>query len=216
MGGSSKNPFPDLLPLPAISSPLSSSSSYFGSGSFGWLLEVEDDQDLDLQAPLLEELDIDLKDIAYKIRCVLLPFKVDRETHLENPDFWGPLVVVLLYALLLIWGQFKVVSWVLTMWFVGSLVIFLLGRVLGAGITYSMSLGVIGYSLLPLAITVAILPFVSFLVPLAWALRIVGTCWAAYSAGSLLITPEIAHKRILLAYPILLLYIYFMSLQSGV
>lgn len=57
---------------------------------FGWLMEVEDDDDDDEhQRPLLflvasafpalgpmrlrEELDIDVKDIYYKVRCVLLP-----------------------------------------------------------------------------------------------------------------------------------------------
>jgi len=164
----------------------------------------------------LEELDIDVKDIAYKLRCVLFPFGINREALVDNPDFWGPLAVVLLYALLLIWGQFKVVSWVLTMWFVGSFLIFFLARVLGGEVSYSMSLGVLGYSLLPLTITVALLPFVSFVPLLTWAVKIIGTLWAAFSAGSLLITPEISQKRILLAYPILLLYIYFTSLQSGV
>ncbi|CCD74402.1 uncharacterized protein CELE_T08D2.6 [Caenorhabditis elegans] len=43
----------------------------FGNSGFGWLLEVnEEDSD---QIPLLEELDIDLTDIYYKIRCVLHP-----------------------------------------------------------------------------------------------------------------------------------------------
>jgi hypothetical protein len=44
----------------------------------------------------------------------------------------------------------------------------------------------------------------------------IGTLWATFSAASLLVTPEILHKRILVMYPILLLYIYFISLHSGV
>ena len=35
---------------------------------YGWLLETEGDDDPDFEKPLLEELDIDLADIYYKIR----------------------------------------------------------------------------------------------------------------------------------------------------
>ena len=52
-----------------------------------------------------EELDVDIKDIVYKIRCVLLPFRIDREVLLASPDFWGPMIVVFLYGMLLVWGQ---------------------------------------------------------------------------------------------------------------
>jgi len=58
-----------------------------------------------------EELDIDLKDIYYKVRCVLFPLPqlgFQRTVLKENPDFWGPLLVVLSYSLLSLYGQFKV------------------------------------------------------------------------------------------------------------
>ena len=58
-----------------------------------------------------EELDIDLKDIYYKLRCVLFPLPqlgFNRHVVRENPDFWGPLVVILLYSLLSLYGQFRV------------------------------------------------------------------------------------------------------------
>lgn len=58
-----------------------------------------------------EELDIDPRDIYYKIRCVLLPlssFGLNRNVIRDNPDFWGPLFVVLTFALVSIYGQFKV------------------------------------------------------------------------------------------------------------
>lgn len=58
-----------------------------------------------------EELDIDLKDIYYKIRCVLLPIPslgYQRSIIRDSPDFWGPLFVVLAYALLSVYGQLTV------------------------------------------------------------------------------------------------------------
>lgn len=63
-----------------------------------------------------EELDIDLQDIYYKVRCVVFPLPslgFKRDVLRDSPDFWGPLLVVLLYAMLALFGQFKV-SFVLT------------------------------------------------------------------------------------------------------
>lgn len=58
-----------------------------------------------------EELDIDINDIYYKVRCVLFPIPslgFQKDVLRQNPDFWGPLFVVLLYALLALYGQFRV------------------------------------------------------------------------------------------------------------
>ena len=58
-----------------------------------------------------EELDIDVSDIYYKLRCVLLPlpyFQINRDVVRDNPDFWGPLAVVLLYSIISLYGQFSV------------------------------------------------------------------------------------------------------------
>ena len=56
-----------------------------------------------------EELDIDVKDIYYKLRCVLLPLpRLNRAVIRDSPDFWGPLLVVLVYSLISVYGQFRV------------------------------------------------------------------------------------------------------------
>ncbi|MGH0159594.1 UNVERIFIED_CONTAM: hypothetical protein FKN15_008291 [Acipenser sinensis] len=102
-----------------------------------------------------EELDIDLKDIYYKIRCVLMPMPslgFNRQVVRDNPDFWGPLAVVLFFSMISLYGQF----------------------------------------------------------------RLFGVFWAAYSAASLLVGDEFKTKKPLLIYPIFLLYIYFLSLYTGV
>ncbi|RUS83634.1 hypothetical protein EGW08_008602 [Elysia chlorotica] len=193
-------------------------SKFLESKGFGWLLEEEDVEEED-QRPLLEELDIDLKDIYYKLRCVLLPlpqFGLNHHVVRESPDFWGPLLVILLYAIVSLYGQFRVVSWILTIWLCGSLMIFLLARVLGGEVTYSQCLGVIGYSVLPLFLIACVLTVVSSFHYLSSALKFLGVIWAAYSAGSILCVEELQHKRPLLLYPIFLLYVYFLSLYTGV
>ncbi|XP_039256638.1 protein YIPF4-like [Styela clava] len=192
--------------------------SFFQNKGYGWLLETDDDEENEEDRPLLEELDIDPKDIYYKVRCVLLPhpaFGLDQTVLKNSPDFWGPLAVVLLFSLVSLYGQFHVVSWIITIWFFGSMVIFLLARVLGADVTYSQSLGVIGYSLLPLVVTALVLSATKSLLYLSMLLRMVGVLWASFSAATLLASEELKHKKVLIIYPIFLLYIYFLSLYTG-
>uniref|UniRef100_A0A671USR8 Protein YIPF n=1 Tax=Sparus aurata TaxID=8175 RepID=A0A671USR8_SPAAU len=134
-------------------------TTFLRQRGYGWLLEVEED-DSEESKPLLEELDIDLKDIYYKIRCVLMPIQslgYNRQVVRDNPDFWGPLAVVLLFSMISIYGQFRVVSWIITIWIFGSLTIFLLARVLGGEVSFGQVLGVIGYSLLPLIVIAPLL-----------------------------------------------------------
>jgi len=195
---------------------------FMSSKGLGWMLEVDDQDDDVFKESLLEELDIDLWSIASRIRGTLFPLHVDKVKLVQNPDFWGPLAVVCAYAFILLWGQIKapVVSWVVTIWFFGSLIIFILGRALGSEITFSSSLGVIGYSLLPISLTVILLGLTSFEADgheyVGWLVRILGTCWSTFSASTLLSTQELGSKRILFVYPVLLLFIYFMSMESGV
>ncbi|XP_022329402.2 protein YIPF4-like [Crassostrea virginica] len=207
---------------PALTNPYgvkkrSAASKFLETRGFGWLTE-EEELDEEDQKPLLEELDIDPKDIYYKLRCVLFPLPqlgFNRHVVRESPDFWGPLVVILLYSLVSLYGQFRVVSWIITIWIFGSLIIFLLARVLGGEVSYSQCLGVIGYSVLPLVITAAILPLFRSFHFVSLALKLFGVLWAAYSAGSLLCVQELQQKRPLLLYPVFLLYIYFLSLYTG-
>eukprot|EP00276_Gloeochaete_wittrockiana_P006467 CAMPEP_0184643486 /NCGR_PEP_ID=MMETSP0308-20130426/342_1 /TAXON_ID=38269 /ORGANISM="Gloeochaete witrockiana, Strain SAG 46.84" /LENGTH=235 /DNA_ID=CAMNT_0027071463 /DNA_START=46 /DNA_END=753 /DNA_ORIENTATION=+ len=195
---------------------------YLSQKGYAWLLDVEDDDDFGEEGgpkPLLEELEIDFNDIFLKARCVLVPTKANREVLSTQADFWGPLFVVLAYALLLLWNQFKVVSWIITLWIIGSLLISILARVLGAEeASFSRTLGVIGYSLVPLVIVSVLLILVGWIPVIPFILKAAGTGWATYAAGSILVSnvPDLDRKRPLVMYPIFLLYIYFMSLHAGV
>ncbi|ETN79583.1 Yip1 domain protein [Necator americanus] len=217
---------PSLLPSGNILSSASSRAHLGAAGrllesrGFGWLLEVDDEDDT--QRPLLEELDIDLTDIYYKIRCVLLPlpyFRMKLNIVRESPDFWGPLIVVLAYALLSIYGQFSVspvVSWILTMWFCGGFIVYFMARALGGDVGYSQVLGVVGYCLIPLVVTGALITVVAKFKTLSLTLGIFGVIWSVYSAGTLLCVDELQSKKPLVLYPVFLLYVYFFSLYSGV
>jgi len=186
---------------------------------YGWLLDDEDEDEEEDQLPLLEELDINPADILIKVKAALIPLhkkgSTDRTVIRDNPDFWGPLGVVLLYSMLSMLGQFRVVSWILTIWIFGSLLVFLLARVIGGEVTYSQTLSVIGYSTLPLIITGLVLPLFHGLYYPSLIIMLHGVIWAAYGAASLLAIEELSKKRILLIYPIFLLYVYMFSLYHG-
>ncbi len=60
---------------------------------FGWLLDQTDDHEIEEEdsLPLLQELDINLSEIHYKIKCVILPLpnqNLNRSVLRDNPDFW--------------------------------------------------------------------------------------------------------------------------------
>ncbi|RNA18757.1 YIPF4 isoform X1 [Brachionus plicatilis] len=187
---------------------------------FGWLLDQNNtDIDNEDSLPLLEELDIDLKEIEYKIKCVLMPLankNLNRSILRDNPDFWGPLLIVLFFSLMSVYGQFRVVSWIITIWICGSFFIFIIARVLGGEVTFSQIVGTIGYSLLPLCIISTVVPVIKQYHLLTNFIKLIGLAWSTYSAATLLCVQELQHKKSLLLYPIFLLYIYFLSLYSGV
>lgn len=78
-----------------------------------------------------EELDIDVKDILYKVRCVLFPIPqlgYNRQIVRENTDFWGPLLVVLFYSLISLYGQFGVSTWCCLSTYFAACADFVLGQ----------------------------------------------------------------------------------------
>eukprot|EP00038_Savillea_parva_P014502 m.11150 g.11150 ORF g.11150 m.11150 type:complete len:271 (+) comp2822_c0_seq1:88-900(+) len=203
------------VPASAVGGYLASAATKQG---LGWMLELEDD-DEDMQKPLLEELDINPGDIVHKLRCILLPVNMagyDRSVVRDNPDFWGPLLVVFLYAMESLYGNWKATSWIITIWFVGSFLLFFLLRVMGGDVSFSSTLGVLGYSLLPLALLAGfIMPLVKTVAVIDVLVKVIGIAWSTQSAGSLLVTDNLMEKRSMLLYPIMLLYGYLLSLHTG-
>ncbi|VDM98427.1 unnamed protein product [Thelazia callipaeda] len=193
-------------------------ATFLSNHGFDWLLDVEEDG-IDYSKSLFEELDIDLTDIFYKVRCVLLPlpyFRYKINIVRDSPDFWGPLIVVSAYALLSLYGQLGVLSWILIIWLVGSFFVFFLARALGGEVGYGQVLGIVGYCLIPLVVIGLLISLLSSFPSISIALGCFGILWSVYSAGTLLCVDELREKKSLLLYPVFLLYVYFFSLYSGV
>jgi hypothetical protein len=172
--------------------------------------------------PFREELDINLIGIFQKFKRVLVPFGgTDEEWFklLDDSEFWGSFASVLLYSLLIVWHQLKVVSWVFWIWIVGSISIWFLSKLFGSNLTFSQLLSCIGYSVLPLNLTVLVLMisqnfihnyFIVFL-------KLFATIWSSYSCCKFLIYNDtIKEKRWMMNYPIWLLFIYLITFHSGV
>ena len=77
------------------------------------------------RARAARQLEIDLNDIYAKVRWALKP---PTDGVGQVSDFWGPVSMLLLYAALLVWGQLRVVSWILSIWLLGSCGVFFLAR----------------------------------------------------------------------------------------
>uniref|UniRef100_A0A6S9Q2V5 Uncharacterized protein n=1 Tax=Chrysotila carterae TaxID=13221 RepID=A0A6S9Q2V5_CHRCT len=116
---------------------MASYRKFVESKGYGWVFEVEDDDDVSEQRPLVEELEIDFQDILRKLRWSLRPPK---EGVGEISDFWGPLMVMFCYAALVVWGQLEVVSWVISIWICGGGIVFAVARVLGSEVRRVLSL----------------------------------------------------------------------------
>eukprot|EP00771_Trimastix_marina_P001434 gnl/Trimastix_PCT/2508.p1 GENE.gnl/Trimastix_PCT/2508~~gnl/Trimastix_PCT/2508.p1 ORF type:complete len:268 (+),score=48.10 gnl/Trimastix_PCT/2508:45-848(+) len=213
-----EQPLPSSSMLPAPSSSASiqgfmeTTQTSLKSRGLGWLLETNEEDFDNNGKTLLEELDIQPREILQKVKAIFFPFNIESDVFLSKSDFWGPLFIVILYALLIVWGQFRILRWVLLLWFVGSYIIYFLARVQGSKLNYSQTLSVIGYSLLPLVLTVLLCLFLGSVPPLALLARILGTAWSAYSAARAM-TDAMASKRFLIVYPIFLLFTIFLTLS---
>eukprot|EP01051_Picozoa_sp_SAG22_P015506 SAG22_NODE_2035_length_3102_cov_3.066933_3_plen_142_part_00 len=131
-------------------------------------------------------------------------------------DFWGPLFCVLCYALIVIWGESSALSWSLCLWIVGSAGIFVLARALGGDVSYSQCVSAIGYSLLPLAVSMVLVMTLNAIVGesiVVGLVKVGGMAFSAYSASQLLIDESLVPRKLLIVYPIFLLYCYFTLLH---
>eukprot|EP01089_Gocevia_fonbrunei_P016690 TRINITY_DN5238_c0_g2_i1.p1 TRINITY_DN5238_c0_g2~~TRINITY_DN5238_c0_g2_i1.p1 ORF type:complete len:243 (+),score=18.47 TRINITY_DN5238_c0_g2_i1:44-772(+) len=202
------------LPLPSILDP----NKPLSSNSFAWIFDVKEEEESN--ASLLEELDINPNEIFYKIRCILFPFYLpssptdDNVALLRTPDFWGPLLTVLVYCFILFIQHPSSFSWILSIWLFGSFILFCLNRVLGGESSYSVTLGLVGYSLIPLIIA----ELVDMVIPfyfLAQVFKWIGCTWAVFGVCRVLGMELQGERRFMMAYPVVLLFVYFVSLQSG-
>ncbi|KAL0208727.1 hypothetical protein P9112_011314 [Eukaryota sp. TZLM1-RC] len=206
--------------IPEPSSPPTQQSTSRKSSGIRWFLNQNQvDVSMEDEAPLLEELDIDLKSISNKLLYILLPFKhpqTDRQS-LVTADFYGPLAVILLYGLLVFWHNwsFAALSWCFLIWLTGSFLVYFITKATGASVSYAGTLGLMGYSTLPLIVVY----FLNLLLTpqfFSILLSIVGISWSSYSSANLLIANAPESKKWLIVYPAAIVFTFLQSLRLGV
>jgi hypothetical protein len=169
--------------------------------------------------PLLEELDIDPKDIALKYKLALLPtsgWSMEDEDKLTAPiGFWGPLFAVFVFGVFMFQYTVSSLSWVLGVWIIGSLLLWGLLRSFDAPNGFPQVSAVCGYGALPLLFTLFLQRLleaafgVSFSA-LVWS--VLGIAWAAASATSMLVTTPVRPRLVMIAVPVTVFYIYMVRI----
>ncbi|KGG50798.1 hypothetical protein DI09_55p150 [Mitosporidium daphniae] len=180
------------------------------------------------EPPLLQELGINPSHIAQKSLTVLNPFRKVAPEMMDESDLAGPIAICLaLGGSLLISGKIHF-GYIYGLSMLGWLSIFLLVNLMaedGRGIDGTRTASVLGYSLLPMVPLGPLLGALSHLLKALHAppfissaftigLGIAMVLWCTIAASSIFTgVLQMQHQRLLLAYPLSLLYTCFALLS---
>jgi hypothetical protein len=178
-------------------------------------------EDFENEAPLLEELGINLEHIFLKTKAVVLPFRrfsgsnsalLDPDLIVQDADLAGPLALALLLAFELLcmgkihfgyiygFGMFGCLSL--------TVVLNLLSPVQAVSVWTVTS--ILGYSLLPVNLLAALQILFFFAPVVSKVLGVLAVMWSTLASTRLLeIGCGMKHQRYLIAYPIALVYTAF-------
>lgn len=171
---------------------------------------------LDGEDALLSELGINFSHILTKSLAVLNPFsnKVD-DRLMDDADLAGPLVFWGAFGLALLLSGKAQFGYIYGVALVGSISIYGLLNVMSPqGIEVSRTASVLGYCLLPMVIlSVISVPF-EMDNWIGYALSTIITFWCTFSASGIFVTvQQMTEQRLLVAYPVALLYACFALLS---
>uniref|UniRef100_A0A8D8PTC8 Protein YIPF n=1 Tax=Cacopsylla melanoneura TaxID=428564 RepID=A0A8D8PTC8_9HEMI len=172
-----------------------------------------------LDEPIKTTIMRDLTAVGVKFRHVLQP--QEKSSLLKEWDLWGPLLLCTFMAIVLQgdsddrldhdggpqFAEVFVIVWI------GSAVVTLNSKLLGGNISFFQSVCVLGYCLLPLAMSLVlcrVILFVQqthFLFFLRFVITMVGFGWATFASVSFLGDSQPSDRKGLAVYPIFLFYL---------
>ena len=171
---------------------------------------------LEGEEPLLVELGINFNHILTKSLAVLNPFSKSIDAQLmDDTDLAGPLVFWGAFGLALLLSGKAQFGYIYGVALIGSLSIYSLLNVMSPqGIEASRVASVLGYCLLPMVIlSIISVPF-QMDNWIGYGLSAISTLWCTYSAsGIFVIVQQMSEQRLLVAYPVGLLYACFALLS---
>ncbi|CAB4380279.1 Yip1-domain-containing protein [Rhizophagus irregularis] len=173
--------------------------SAFGTGGF------------DEEPPLLEELGINFRHIKSKSLAVLNPLKTVDKNIMDDTDLAGPLLFCLIFGVsLLLTGKIHF-GYIYGVALLGWASIYVILNLMSeSGVDGYRIASVLGYCLLPLVL----LSCVGVVFPLSGPIGLIASSlaisWCTYSSSTMFVTVlQMSEQRILVAYPVGLLYVCF-------
>ncbi|KZS98641.1 Yip1-domain-containing protein, partial [Sistotremastrum niveocremeum HHB9708] len=163
------------------------------------------------EPPLLEafsELGINFSHIRAKSMTVLNPLQRVDEHIMDDADLAGPLLFCLCFGTFLLFSGKPQFSYIYGVALLGSASIyFLLNLMSEKGIDAYRVASVLGYCLLPMVGVGAVSVMVTLDGALGYILSILSVVWCTYSASGIIVAVlRMSDQRLLVAYPLGLLY----------
>jgi len=160
------------------------------------------------EASLMEELGINPSHILAKSLTVLNPLSRPDAGIMDDADLAGPFVFCFGFALVLLLAGKPQFSYIYGVALLGTTAIYLLLNLMSeTGIDAYRTASVLGYCLLPMVGLGGIGIGVGIDHPLGYLLSTISILWCTHSASSIFVAVlRMDHQRLLVAYPVGLLY----------
>ncbi|KAL1405825.1 hypothetical protein Q8F55_007503 [Vanrija albida] len=186
-----------------------------GSGRIGGMLagegkwwEAFGSGGLEGEPGLMEELGINPSHILQKSLTVLNPLRKVDANIMDDADLAGPFVFCFAFAFMLLLSGRPQFSYIYGVGLLGTIAIYtLLNLMSETGVDAYRTASVLGYCLLPMVGLGGLGIAVRSDHIIVYALSIISVVWCTYSASSIFVAVlRMDHQRLLVAYPVGLLY----------
>ncbi|KAF9268931.1 Yip1 domain family protein [Marasmius fiardii PR-910] len=163
---------------------------------------------LEGEPPLLEELGINFSHIRMKSMTVLNPLSRVDERIMDDADLAGPILFVFCFATSLLFSGKPNFGYIYGVGLFGSISIYtLLNLMSEKGIDAYRVASVLGYCLLPMVGVGALSIMVTLDGMFGYILSLLSIIWCTYSASGIFVAVlRMSDQRLLVAYPVSLLY----------
>ncbi|OAX43322.1 Yip1-domain-containing protein [Rhizopogon vinicolor AM-OR11-026] len=160
------------------------------------------------EPPLLEELGINFSHIRAKSMTVLNPLRRVDERIMDDADLAGPLLFFFCFGVLLLLSGKPQFGYIYGFGLLGSISIYTLLNLMSEnGIDAYRVVSVLGYCLLPMVGVGAISVVVTLDGILGYVLSLLSIIWCTFSASGIFVAVlRMSDQRLLVAYPVALLY----------
>lgn len=163
---------------------------------------------LEGEPPLLEELGINFSHIRAKSLTVLHPFQRVDERIMDDADLAGPLLFIICFGIFLLFSGKPQFGYIYGVGLLGSASIYtLLNLMSERGIDAYRVVSVLGYCLLPMVGVGALSVMVTLDGMVGYVLSVLSILWCTYAASGIFVAVlQMSDQRLLVAYPVGLLY----------